>query len=129
METLDLAQIGRIQEELAELETPEAPPVTSEELQYIWDRGNSRRPFRPNRSDNTKLNIVGGQRRWAAFCASLRGTPAWKPLLKTLSWDNKGLAEAFARYLMRRDKSRIGTVSTIRLYLRELSAVFLKYNG
>ena len=56
METLDLAQIGRIQEELAELETPEARPLTSEELQYIWDRGKSRRPFRPNRSDNTKQN-------------------------------------------------------------------------
>lgn len=57
------------------------------------------------------------------------GVPAWKPLVKTLSWDNRGLAEAFARYLMRREKSRIGAVSTIRLYLRQLSAIYRKYTG
>ncbi|KAF2179594.1 hypothetical protein K469DRAFT_693963 [Zopfia rhizophila CBS 207.26] len=50
-------------------------------------------------------------------------------VLKTLSWDNRGLAEAFAQYLMRREKSRIGTLSTIRLYLRQLSAVYRKYTG
>lgn len=49
--------------------------------------------------------------------------------MKTLSWDNKGLAEAFARYLMRREKTRISSVSTIRIYLRQLSAVFRKYTG
>lgn len=32
MGTLDLAQIGRIQAELAELETPDAPVLTSDEL-------------------------------------------------------------------------------------------------
>jgi hypothetical protein len=48
----------------------------------------------------------------------LPGQPAWKPLLKTLSWANKGLAEAFAwYYLIRREKSRIG------------AAVFRKYTA
>ncbi|RYP47360.1 hypothetical protein DL768_006571 [Monosporascus sp. mg162] len=54
MGTLDLAQIGRIQAELAELETPDAPLLTSKELQYFWDRGNKRRPLLPDRADNTK---------------------------------------------------------------------------
>ncbi|KAJ2893428.1 hypothetical protein MKZ38_008686 [Zalerion maritima] len=127
MGTLDLAQISQIQAELAELETPEAPPLTSEELQHFWDRGNKRRPLPPNCADNTKVNLANGERRWRAFCAKLPGHPAWKPLLKTLSWENRGLAELFARYLMRREKSRIGALSTIRVYLRELSAVYRRY--
>ncbi|KAI1291664.1 hypothetical protein F5Y03DRAFT_388333 [Xylaria venustula] len=130
MEALDLDQIERIRGQLAGLEAPEAPPsLTSEELQYFWDRGNKRRPLPPNRADNTKVNIIDGTRRWSAFCEALPGAPAWKPLVKTLSWDNRGLAEAFARYLMRREKSRIGALSTIRLYLRQLSAIYRKYTG
>ncbi|KAH8747986.1 hypothetical protein F5883DRAFT_697821 [Diaporthe sp. PMI_573] len=105
------------------------PPLTSEELQWIWDRGNKRRPLPPNRADNTKANIVDGTRRWSAFCEALPGKPAWKPLVKTLSWDNRGLAEAFARFLMRRENSRIGALSTICLYLRQLSAIYRKYTG
>ncbi|RYP81495.1 hypothetical protein DL769_001966 [Monosporascus sp. CRB-8-3] len=46
-----------------------------------------------------------------------------------LSWDNRGLAEEFARFLMRREKSRIGALSTIRLYLQQLSAIHRKYTG
>lgn len=112
MEALDLDQIERIRGQLAELDVPEAPsPLTSWELQYFRDRGSKRRPLPPNRADNTKVNIVDGTRRWTAFCEALPGAPAWKPLVKTLSWDNRGLAEAFARYLMRRDKTKRTTVS------------------
>jgi hypothetical protein len=128
-ETLDIFQISSIRARLVELEPPEAPPLTSEELQHFWDRGNSRRPLPPKHADRTKLNIILGQRQWRAFCDTLQRKPAWKPLVKTLSWANKGLAEAFARFLMRREKSRIGAESTIRLYLRQLSAVFRKYTG
>ena len=126
---MDPAQIRRIREELAEQDIPEAPPLTAEELQYVWDRGNSRRPIPPNFSDNTKVNIARATQQWRKFCKSLPQQPAWKPLVKTLSWDNKGLAESFARYLMRRPKARVTTESTIRLYLRQLSAVFKKYTG
>jgi len=51
------------------------------------------------------------------------------PLLKTLSWDNRGLAESFAKYLVRRPKNRVGAKSTVCRYLRDLSAVFNKYSG
>ncbi len=129
LSTMDHGLIGRIQAQLAELEAPEAPPLTSEELQYIWDRGNNRRPLRPNHSENYKLNLVDGQRRWIKFCKDLHGSSDWKPLPKTLSWENRGLAESFARFCMRRDKSRISSESTIRLYLRQLSALFKKYAG
>jgi hypothetical protein len=61
METPDPAQMSSIQARLSELEAPEAPPLTSEELQYFWDRGNSRRPLRPKRADKTKLNAIVGQ--------------------------------------------------------------------
>ncbi|KAK0624756.1 hypothetical protein B0T17DRAFT_492026, partial [Bombardia bombarda] len=53
----------------------------------------------------------------------------WKPLLRTLSWDNRGLAEPFAKYLVRRPGNRVGAESTVRRYLRDLSAVFNKYSG
>jgi len=49
--------------------------------------------------------------------------------LLTLSWDNRGLAESFAKYLVRRPKNRVGAESTVRRYLRDLSAVFNKYSG
>jgi len=105
---MDLNQIDRIRGQLAELDVPDAPPpLTSEELQHFWDRGNKRRPLPPNRADNTKVSIVDGTRRWTAFCEALPGAPTWKPLVKTLSWDNRGLAEAVARELMRREKSRM----------------------
>ncbi|KAI1169294.1 hypothetical protein F5B18DRAFT_17311 [Nemania serpens] len=97
---------------------PEAPPsLTAGELQYFWGRENKRRLLPPNRADNTKANIIHGTRRWGALCEALPGAPAWKPLVKTLSWDNRGLGKAFARYLMRREKSKIGALSTIRLHL------------
>lgn len=64
MQAIDLDQIERIRGQLAELDVPEAPPpLTSEELQYFWDRGNKRRPLPPNHADNTKVNIVDGTRR------------------------------------------------------------------
>ena len=88
--SLDLIQIARIQAQLAALETPEAPPLTSEELQHYWDRGNERRPIRPRHSDNTKVNIVNGQRRWIAFCASLPNAPAWKPPFENTELGQQG---------------------------------------
>lgn len=126
---MDNSQISRIRAQLAEQEEPDAPPLTVEELQYIQDRGNARRPLPPNHSDNYKANVADGTRRWKAFCEFLPDKSAWKDHLKTLSWDNKGLPEAFARYLMRRPKARIRTESTIREYLRQLSAAYHKYTG
>lgn len=130
IEALDLDQLERIRCQLTKLDVPEAPPaLTSEELQWIWNRGNTRRPLPPNRADNTKANIVDGTRRWKAFSEALPGKPDWKALVKTLSWENRGLAEAFARFLMRRENSRIGALGTIRQYLRQLSQIYRKYTG
>lgn len=126
---MDFDQISRIRAQLTEDDEPPDRPLTAEELQYVWDRGNRRRPLPPNHSDNTKVNIVGAIERWKGFCEWLPEKPAWKPLVRTLSWENKGLAESFARYLMRRPGARIGALSTIRLYLRQLSAVFKKFTG
>ncbi|KAK3936536.1 hypothetical protein QBC46DRAFT_411986 [Diplogelasinospora grovesii] len=50
-----------------------------------------------NHSDNSKINMVDGEERWTAFCAPLKGGPDWKSLVKTLSWDNRGLVESFGR--------------------------------
>lgn len=98
-------------------------------FQHFWDRGNQRRPSRPNRATYTAANIVDDQRRWIAFCQHSPSTPDWKALLKTLTWENRDLAESFCRYLMRREESGIGTLSTIRLYIRQLSVVYWKYTG
>ncbi|KAJ2905570.1 hypothetical protein MKZ38_005033 [Zalerion maritima] len=59
-EPMDLDQIERIRGQLAGLGVPKAPPLILEEFQYFWDRGNKRRPFPPNRADNTKVNLVDG---------------------------------------------------------------------
>lgn len=128
IEDLDL-DLRRIRGQLEEQEAPEPPRLTSDELQYFWDRGNKRRPLPPNRADNTKVNIAEATKRWCAFCQALPRAPAWKPLLKTLNWDNRGLFDAFSRYVMRREKSRVSALATIKVYFRQLSAVYRKYTG
>ncbi|KAI0122056.1 hypothetical protein F4814DRAFT_438190 [Daldinia grandis] len=106
MTVFDLDRTERIRGQLVELKVPEAPPsLSSKELQYFWDRGNKRRPLPPNPADNTKA------------------------LVMRLDCNNRGLAESLARYLMRRTKSRIRALSTIRLYLRQLSAIYRKYKA
>ena len=125
MATLDLVTISRIQKQLREQEPLEPVPLSSDELQHFWDRGNERRPFRPDYADGTKVNIVRITKRWIDFCNTLKGKPDWKVLLKSLSWENKGLAEAFVRYVIRTSHNRrigakINAESTMRVYLREL---------
>ena len=63
MGSMDLALVNRVQARLAERETPQHRPLTSEELQDYVDRGNRRRPLPPNNADNSKVNIVDGENR------------------------------------------------------------------
>ncbi len=42
---------------------------------------------------------------------------------------DRGLAESFTRYLVRRPKNRVGAESTTCRYLRDLSAVFNNHSG
>jgi len=132
MGTLDPALADRVRARLAELQPPESEnplPLTAEELQHFVDRGNSRRPLPPNHSDNTKVNVVEGEDQWIGFCASLPAKPEWKTHVQTLSWENRGLVDAFLRYLMRREKSRIRSLGAVRVYLRQLWQLHRKYTG
>ncbi|KAF2454628.1 hypothetical protein BDY21DRAFT_99768 [Lineolata rhizophorae] len=127
MEALDLDQIERIRGQPTELEVPEGPPpLAGEELQYFWDRGNKRRPLSPNRADNTKVNIVDGARRWIAFCGMLPGKPAWKPLFKL---GQRGSCRTIWPVSDAKGESRIRALRTVRLSLRQLSAVYRKCTG
>jgi hypothetical protein len=129
METFDPALIEEARAQLALRQRPEELILTGEELQEFINRGNSRPGLAPNFSDNHKVNLVDGEDRWIRFCAVLPGKPEWLDLLKSMSWENKGYADGFARYLMRHEKSRIKSLNTIRVYFRELSGVYHKYTG
>jgi len=127
---MDQALVDRVRARLAERQPPEnPPPLTAEELQHFVDRGNCRRPLPRNHSDNYKVNLVGAEDRWIGFCASLPTQPKWKDHIKTLSWENRGTVDGFLRYVMRRRRARIGTLSAVRVYLRELWALYCKYTG
>lgn len=54
----------------------------------------------PKLSDRHKADLVDLKRRWITFAAKM-GRRDWKGLIKTLSYENKGLGESFMRYLMR----------------------------
>ncbi|KAL2187262.1 hypothetical protein L209DRAFT_742607 [Thermothelomyces heterothallicus CBS 203.75] len=67
---------------------------------YIQDRGNNRRPLPRNHSDNYKVNVAYGTRRWKAFCEFLCDKPAWKDHLKTPSWkEQQGSCRSFCPVL------------------------------
>lgn len=53
----------------------------------------------PKLSDRHKADLVDLRRRWIVFAAKM-GHRDWKGLIKTLSYENKGLGESFMRYLM-----------------------------
>ncbi len=46
-----------------------------------------------------KVDIVNLERQWIQFCKTM-GQSDWKALLRTLTYENKGLGESFMRYLM-----------------------------
>ncbi len=129
MATVNLVVVAQVRAQLAARRRPAIQPLTGDQLQRICDKGNNRRPLPRDHSDSTKLNIVNGQRRWRAFCAVLPDRPEWRSHVKSLSWENRGLAEAFVRYFMQRAGSRITSLGTVRVYLRQLSAVYYKYAG
>ena len=58
----------------------------------------------------------------------------WKAILKTLTFDNKGLGESFIRYLMResdlrRTRGAINSENSIRVYTRTLGGLYKKYTA
>ncbi|KAK3352188.1 hypothetical protein B0T25DRAFT_415772, partial [Lasiosphaeria hispida] len=67
--------------------------------------GNQRRLVPPKHSDNHKAGLVDLKRRWITFAVTV-GHPDWRALIKTLSYENKGLGKVFVRYLMRRAELR-----------------------
>ncbi|KAK3359289.1 hypothetical protein B0T25DRAFT_564309 [Lasiosphaeria hispida] len=92
-------------------ETPEPEPLKAEELH---DAG-----------------LVDLKRRWIAFAAMV-GHQDWRALIKTLSYENKGLGEAFVRYLMRRAELQGNpnqAESAIRVHIRKLGGLYRKYKG
>ncbi|KAJ2902465.1 uncharacterized protein MKZ38_000594 [Zalerion maritima] len=131
MDLLDLSKIEQYRQELRDDETPEPEPLEDKELHDIWQHGNRRRPVPPNLSDNHKANLVGLKHRWIIFATRL-GHQDWKSLIKTLSFENKGLGELFMRYLMRRaelDGTSIKYESAIRVNTRKLGGLYKKYAG
>ncbi len=90
---------ARYRQQLREQETPEPQSPNAQELQDVWRHGNQRRPIPRNYSVNHKTDIVHLQHQWIQFCETM-GKPDWKALLKTLTYENRGLGESFMRYLM-----------------------------
>ncbi|KAH9983866.1 hypothetical protein F4779DRAFT_612402, partial [Xylariaceae sp. FL0662B] len=92
---------------------------------------NRRRPVPPKLSDRHKADLVNLKRRWITFAAKM-GHRDWKCLIKTLSYENKGLGESFMRYLMRQAEMQgkpIRSENAIRVHTRKLGGLYRKYNG
>jgi hypothetical protein len=125
------AAAERVRDQLAAWPTPTALPLTSVELHNIYIRGNKRRPLPPDRADNTIVNIVHAEKRWRSFYAFFEDPQGrgWKTLLRALCWEEKGIADAFARWFMRRNGARIRSLGTPRRYLRDLSALYFRFQG
>ena len=131
MDLLDPSKIEQYRQELRDDETPEPEPLEDQELHDVWQHGNRRRPVPPNLSDNHKASLVGLKHRWIVFATRL-GHQDWKSLIKTLSFENKGLGESFIRYLMRQaelDGTPIKCKSAIRVHTRKLGGLYKKYAG
>jgi len=78
-----------------------------------------------------KAGLVNLKHRWIVFAATI-GHQDWRALIKTLSYENKGLGEAFVRYLIRQAELRgkpIQAESTIRVYIKKLGGLYRKYNS
>ncbi|KAJ9149958.1 FluG domain-containing protein, partial [Pleurostoma richardsiae] len=127
--TVSLELLSRVQAQLAERDRPEEPPLTAEELADAQEEGNERPPYGAHFSDKYKALIVEAEDRWISFCATLKPQPEWKAHLKTLTWENKGLGEGFARFVMRKEGSRIGVENSIRFYSRMLWRIYRKHVG
>jgi hypothetical protein len=120
MDPLDPSKIEQYRQLCEEI--PEPEPLEAEELHDVWQHGNQRRPVPPKLSDNHKAGLVDLRPRWIAFAATV-GHQDWRTLIKTLSYENKGLGEAFVRYLMRRAELQgrpIQAESAIRAHIRKL---------
>lgn len=124
---IDNETLRKAQQAIDEESEDESPDL-AEELRFVIDRGNNRRPLRPLKADNTKLNIIRAQRQWQAYTTQL-GNHDWRATLKSLTYENRGLVEGFIRYLLRRRGARIRKESTVRVYVRYLWQVFKKYAG
>lgn len=123
------AQIESYQQRLRDAEHPKNHALSADTLRLVWQRGNERRPLPPNHSQGFKINKVRLERRWKAFCAKME-IEDWKAALKKISYEEKGLGEAFFRHLMNDENGRgIKAEGTIRIYQRNLNALFKKYTG
>ena len=101
--TLSAAEIEAYQRRLREEETPEPEPLDVDDLRKVWDRGNERQPLPPNYSLNHKVDLGRVERMWKLFCRTLK-IDDWKSAIRTISFQNRGLAEAFLLYLIRVSK-------------------------
>src|SRR5437667_7961563 len=131
MDVLDPSKIERYRQQLREEETPEPEPLEAEELHDVWKRGNRRRPVPPNLSDNHKASLVDLKHRWIKF-AEKTGHRDWKSLIRTLSYENKGLGESFMRYLVRQAELQgrpFRSENAIRVHTRKLGGLYKKYAG
>jgi hypothetical protein len=131
MDPLDPSKIERYRQELRDEETPEPEPLEAQELYDVWQHGNRRRPVAPKLSDNQKADIVNLQHRWISFAAKM-GHRNWKDLIRTLSWENKGLGESFMLYLVRQSELQgrpFKSENAIRVHSRKLGGLYKKYNG
>lgn len=85
----------------------------------------------PKFSDSHKASLVNLKHRWIAFATTLKHRE-WKGLIKTLSYENKGLGESFLRYFIRQAELQgkpIKNESAIRVHVKKLSGLYKKYNG
>ncbi|KAJ2894935.1 hypothetical protein MKZ38_007076 [Zalerion maritima] len=74
---------------------PQRRPLTKEDLLECERQGDARKPLRPNHSDNYKVNLARCQMLWEDFVGLCGKEEDWRDVIKGLSWETKGVIEAF----------------------------------
>jgi hypothetical protein len=121
-------KLGYFRNRIAQSERREQP-LSQEQLRQIEEQGNERKPLRPNHSKNYKVNLARSQGQWEKFAAFRGNVGDWRELVKELSWEKKGLVDAFLNWALKRDGSRIKTYKALQRYLLKTWAIYLKYAG
>ncbi|KAH8895281.1 hypothetical protein GQ53DRAFT_681814 [Thozetella sp. PMI_491] len=125
------AAAARVRAQRAQLTQPRQKPLTSEKLQACYHRANRRRPIRRPRAPRTIINDVLTLQRWKLFASHFEDPKGrdWKELVRALSWDERGLVEAYGKWAMERAGARIKSESAVRRYFRNLSALYFRFKG
>lgn len=82
-------------------------------------------------SDKQKMSVTRIKCKWVQFCADLSREHEWKALIKSLNYENKGLAESIIHFLLRQSRNnrrpRLRSQNALRVYTKQLGALHKKF--